>query len=381
MNSIARKIIVFLIFTLICMPDMYSQGKDQKNEITFICGPCGCVDDGKYFAKPGLCPSCGMELYASYKGDTDTVQRPISHEEHRRHGKKVAILIFPGAEIIDFAAPWEIFIQAMMNVYTVAAKDTVIDAMGMRLLPDYTFDNSPKPDILLLPGGNVDYNNKEVMDWIKKTALETETVLSVCSGAFFLAAAGLLDGKEATTFLPLIPSLQQLAPKAKVISNKRYVDNGKIVTSAGLSSGIDATLYVISKYLGVGRTQEIATHLEYNWDPEARYVRGLLADKHLGSVRGVFSPYRTQTLLYAGDQTKWEIKLSVTTAMPENKLARLIEFQLAEGKGWKKVSTKENNSNWSFTDNGKQWKGSVTMQTSSTDPQNKIIRLLVWKTK
>src|SRR5688572_32110844 len=121
MNSKARKTIVFLLYLIMIMQDMDAQKKDPKSEIAFICGPCGCADDGKYFTKPGLCPSCGMELHAAYKGDTTTAQPRMSHEQQAGRGKKVAILIFPGAEIIDFAAPWEIFIQARMNVYTVAA--------------------------------------------------------------------------------------------------------------------------------------------------------------------------------------------------------------------------------------------------------------------
>ena len=336
----------------------------EKAEIAFICGPCGCPDDGKYFKKPGQCPSCRMELYAAYKGDTASANNraQLSHEEMSRRGLKVAILISPGAEIIDFAAPWEIFAQAMMNVFTVAPKDTIINCMGMRILPDYTFENAPKADILLLPGGDVVHDDKQIMEWVKKSVMETETVLSVCNGAFFLGSGGFLDGKEATTFLSLIPSLQQVAPNAKIVSNKRYVDNGKIITSAGLSSGIDASLHVVAKRLGMGRAQVIATNLEYNWDPEAKYVRGLLADKYLAGTRAVFSPYNTNTLRYEGNQQKWSIKISVETDMPADKLARLVEFQLQEAKQWKQVSVKGNNSIWSFKADNKKWKGAVNFE-------------------
>jgi transcriptional regulator GlxA family with amidase domain len=370
--------VLFLVMNL-CMLKTFAQQKNIMNEIAFVCGPCGCADDGKYFDKAGLCPSCGMELYAAFKRGADTSsQNPTNtHSQHTRTQKKVAILIYQGAEIIDFAGPWEVFAQARMNVYTVASKDTIINAMGMRILPDYTFTNAPKPDILLVPGGSGEYGNKETIDWIKKTAAESETVFSVCDGAFFLGNAGLLDGHEATTFFSLIPALQRLTPNAKVVSHKRYVDNGKIITSAGLSSGIDATFHVVSKYLGLGRTQEIATHLEYNWDPQAKYVRGLLADKHLRGARGVFSQFATQTLLYAGDQSKWEIRLSVDTKMEARQLARLIEFQLSEAQKWTKVSTRGNNSKWTFTADNKKWSGSASVEAVSKSFGEKIVKLMV----
>ncbi|MDX2046290.1 MAG: DJ-1/PfpI family protein [Chitinophagaceae bacterium] len=373
-----RKIFIQVFFLFNAINAMAQQS--GRNEIAFICGPCGCTDDGKYFEKPGACVSCGMERYAAYKSDTASANRSaqLSHEEMSRRGLKVAILIFPGAEIIDFAAPWEIFAQAMMNVFTVAPQDTIINCMGMRILPDYTFENAPKADILLLPGGDVVHDDKQIMDWVKKTVMETETVLSVCNGAFFLGSGGFLDGKEATTFLALIPSLQQVAPKAKIVSDKRYVDNGKIITSAGLSSGIDASLHVIAKRLGMGRAQLIATNLEYNWDPGAKYVRGLLADKHLAGTRAVFSPYNTSTLRYEGNQQKWLIKISVETDMPADKLARLVEFQLEEAKQWKKGLITGNNSVWSFNADNKKWKGTVDFEKTTNHAEKvKIVNISV----
>jgi putative intracellular protease/amidase len=337
-----------------------AQSKEQVNDIAFVCGPCGCADDGKFFDKPGLCPSCGMVLYASYK---DMVDRP-GQQHHMSTGKKVAILIFPGADIIDFAAPWEIFLQAGMQVFTVAEKDTVINMVGMRILPDYILSTAPPADIILLPGGEVDYQNTNLLNWVKRVAQESETVLSVCSGAFFLGSAGLLDGKEATTFMPLIASLQQLVPKSTIVSNKRYVDNGRIITSAGLSSGIDATFYVLSKHLGIGRTQEIAAHMEYPWDPEAKYVRAMLADKHLRGARSVFSPFETRTLLYDGNNTQWQLKLSVKTTLPLQKLLHLVEYQLENGQTWKKISSTKKKSNWKFSADNIMWQGTVECQKS-----------------
>src|SRR5687767_673359 len=122
MKIIFFKTILAVLIVISSTIHAVSQRKDEINDISFVCGPCGCVDDGKHFDKPGLCPSCGMVLYASYK---DMAHLPDQHHDHMiGNGKKVAILIFPGADIIDFAGPWEIFIQAGMQVFTVAEKDT-----------------------------------------------------------------------------------------------------------------------------------------------------------------------------------------------------------------------------------------------------------------
>ncbi|KAB2879137.1 DJ-1/PfpI family protein [bacterium] len=358
------------VISLLVAGSLFSQ---ENGEIAFVCGPCGCVDDGSFFDHPGLCPSCGMILYASFK-EIKNVNRN-NHEHQMSTGKTVGILIFPGAEIIDFAAPWEIFLQAGMRVFTVAQNDTLINAMGMRIQPDYTFVNAPHADIILLPGGNVEYDNAGIMNWVKKINGESETILSVCNGAFFLGNAGLLDGLEATTFLSLIPSLQRLAPKARVVSNKRFVDNGKIVTSAGLSSGIDATFHVISKYLGVGRTQVIATNLEYDWDPEPKYIRGMLADKYLQGPRSVFSPFEYRTLSYSGDNVSWETKLHVKTDLSHEKLVQLLEYQLNIGEKWVKTSATKYGSNWHFVADNKKWIGIINYEISSANGQTIQMRV------
>jgi hypothetical protein len=138
-------------------------------------------------------------------------------------------------------------------------------------------------------------------------------VLSVCNGAFFLAKAGLLDGLEATTFASLIPGLQTAAPKAKVVSNKRFADNGKIITSAGLSSGIDASLHVVEKLLGKGWAQRVATNLEYNWDPESKFVRAMLADKYLESANDFIGSFERELVRHEGGTDRWETQWKIQT--------------------------------------------------------------------
>ncbi len=197
----------------------------------YVCPPCGAGCDDKTYEKPGGCPICGMRLVA--KGSAQAVPnanyRPAAQQVLAR-GKKVAIFIFDGVQIIDYAGPYEVFGQAGFEVFTVAEKtDAITTAMGMSVNPKYTLDNHPQPNILLIPGGGVTRHQDKpnVIQWIRNNATQAEAVLSVCNGAFFLAKAGLLDGLEATTFASLIAGLQTAAPKTKVVSNKRFVDNGK----------------------------------------------------------------------------------------------------------------------------------------------------------
>lgn len=174
----------------------------------------------------------------------------------------VAIFIFDKVQIIDYTGPYDVFGSAAsnnhprFNVYTVSAHAAAITTVGgMSVNPTYDFENHPHPDILVLPGGlgvYVTRKNPEVIRWIQENAQKAEVVLSVCNGAFFLSKAGLLDGLQATTTAGAIPRLQMEVPTCKVVSNKRFVDNGKIITSAGLSAGIDASLHVVSRILSKG---------------------------------------------------------------------------------------------------------------------------------
>ena len=166
--------------------------------------------------------------------------------------RNLAILIFDGVQIIDYTGPYETFGHAYsndgpaFNIYTVSEKtNSITTAMGMSVNPKYSFENAPKPDVLLVPGGDVNgqLENAVVIKWIKDRAKDAEIVLSVCNGAFILAKAGLLDGLEATTTSGLIASLRQTAPNVRVVDDRRFVDNGKIITAAGLSSGIDGSLH------------------------------------------------------------------------------------------------------------------------------------------
>src|SRR5215213_671825 len=146
-----------------------------------------------------------------------SVQTQAQAQEATKPKQNVAILIFEGVQIIDYTGPYEVLGGwGKRHVYTVAEKaDAITTNMGMRVVPNYTFENQPKPDIIIVPGGGVNKHleNQKVIGWIQESAKEARYVMSVCNGAFFLAKAGLLDGLEATTTAGLIDELKKIAPK------------------------------------------------------------------------------------------------------------------------------------------------------------------------
>ena len=336
--------------------------KTETQKKVWVCPPCDSECDKRTFDKAGACPVCGMSLVE---------QGSANAQSHRPHhdvqSKKVAILVFEGVQIIDYAAPWEVFGQAGFDVFSVAEKaDPITTAMGMTVVPNYTFQNHPAPDILMLPGGDVPahLNDTEVIQWIQKNAKESEYVLSVCNGAFFLAKAGLLDGLEATTFAALIDGLQEIAPNTKVVRDKRFVDNGKIITTAGLTSGVDGALHVVEKINGKGETQRIATNMEYNWDPDSKYVRAALADQYvIRAMSGEF-PFEAKWKWEQSQGTTdhWDAKWTIIADTTPESLLEAINGNLLNRGNWSKVSTGKTDSSWKFVDEkGRTWNGKLVL--------------------
>jgi hypothetical protein len=200
-------------------------------------------------------------------------------------------------------------------------------------------------------------------------------VMSVCNGAFIIAKAGLLDGLEATTTAGLIPMLREAAPKTKVVDDRRFVDNGRIITTAGLSSGIDGSLHVIERLFGKGTAQMAALGMEYNWDPDSKFVRAALADKYMRFnydvkvLQGGWIP-----LSRTGTTDKWENTWAVTTESSAAELLASINTSISNNKTygpplvkWTKA-TREPVKNateswWTFTDEkGAVWNGAVRVE-------------------
>lgn len=189
-------------------------------------------------------------------------------------GYRTAILIFDEVEVLDFAGPFEVFSVTgrrrklePFDVYTVAERSgPVLARNGLSVNPRYTFANCPPPDILVVPGGygtRREMKNPVMLEWITRVAPSCELVLSVCTGALVLGAAGLLDGREATTHFMAFDELRAVAPGATIREGARMVDNGNLILSAGVSAGIDMSLHVVAKLLGTEVAEETATYMEY----------------------------------------------------------------------------------------------------------------------
>ncbi len=192
--------------------------------------------------------------------------------------KNIAFYLQDGVEILDFAGPMEVFLGAGFNVYTVAKTKAPIKAMqALTIVPDYSLEDAPKAaDVVAFFGGGGAYKESQqenILAWVKGQTAKADICFSVCTGAFYLGEAGLLDGKTATTFHSSIPDLRERFPKATVRDDVRFVDNGSVITTGGISAGIDGALYLVSKLKGKSVALRVAENMEYfGWQPEKGLV-------------------------------------------------------------------------------------------------------------
>lgn len=188
--------------------------------------------------------------------------------------KNVGIYLFNKVELLDFAGPYEVFSATsqlngseLFKVFTISEDGGAIKSInGLIVIPDYSFDNHPKVDILVIPGGEgtkKEIKKKNVMEWISETYESADTMATVCSGARIPAVLGLLDGLEATTHHLVIDDIKKLAPKVTIDHTKRFIDNGKIMTSGGISAGIDLALHIVKKLYGEEIVQKTIDYMEY----------------------------------------------------------------------------------------------------------------------
>ena len=201
------------------------------------------------------------------------------HEEKIVNAKiyNLAILVFENVEVLDFAGPFEAFSTTgalhPFNTFLVAETTEIISARnGLRIAANYSLDNCPPINILLVPGGpgtEKEIDNSYLIDWIRRQSSNVDLMLSDCDGAILLGKAGLLAGKKATTHHLDVERLRSSAPNAIILPDARVVDNGNLIISAGVSAGIDMSLYVISKLCGMRRAEETARLMEYNWSNRA----------------------------------------------------------------------------------------------------------------
>jgi transcriptional regulator GlxA family with amidase domain len=190
----------------------------------------------------------------------------------------IAFYLQDGVEVLDFAGPMEVFDYAGFKIFTVGKTNApILSQRILKITPDYSIDNAPQADILAFFGGNGVPASKDpqVLDWLRKQAPKAQLLFSVCTGAYFLGRAGLLDGLTATTFHDNVEDLRSILPKTKVLANTRFVDNGHVITTAGISAGIDGALHLVARLKGDAEAQRIAKEMEYDkWIPNEGVITG-----------------------------------------------------------------------------------------------------------
>ena len=192
--------------------------------------------------------------------------------------RTLAILLFDDVEVLDFCGPYEVFSvankqsdTAAFDVRIVAEQGPVSSWNGLSVNPNDSLDQCPSPDILLVPGGvgtRKQMNNQRVIDWITSVGARAELVLSVCTGALMLGRSGFLESKAMTTHHAAHDLLQETVPSGVLRPELRFVDTGKVITSAGIAAGIDMSLHVVARLLGDAVARATARHMEYPWERE-----------------------------------------------------------------------------------------------------------------
>ena len=193
--------------------------------------------------------------------------------------KRVGIVIFDEIEVLDFCGPFEVFSTTRLNEERRREEASPFEVLlisqsgqpvkttgGMKVIPDVTFDRCPSLDILVVPGGwgtRKEMSNPAMLSFVRSRVAEVQILASVCTGALILGSAGLLDGLRATTHWRSLQMMQELFPNVTVDSKSHVVKAGKVITSAGISAGIDMALLVVAQYCGEAIARATARHMEY----------------------------------------------------------------------------------------------------------------------
>ncbi len=192
----------------------------------------------------------------------------------------VGILLFDDVEVLDFAGPYEVLsvtedenTDKLFNVVTISEKGQLIRARnGLKVEPDYHFDNHPELDIVVVPGGygarEVESKNSVLVEWVKQQNDRVQKMTSVCTGSFILGEAGLLHGKSATTHWTALDRMEKAFPNVTVKRDVKFVDQGHLITSAGISAGIEMALHLVAVLYGKETAANTAKHMEYDWQTQ-----------------------------------------------------------------------------------------------------------------
>jgi len=203
--------------------------------------------------------------------------------------KRIGIVLFDDIEVLDFCGPFEVFSATRLNeekrreepspfeVLLVAESPAPITTTGgMTVLPHHTFENCPRLDIVMSPGGwgtRKEVKNPVMLNWLRARAAEAETVTAVCTGSMLLGFAGLLDGLHATTHWRSLDWMRDSFPSVTVEYGKHFVQDGSVFTSAGISAGIDMSLKIVAHHFGEDIARATARHMEYPFpESDARRI-------------------------------------------------------------------------------------------------------------
>jgi len=190
----------------------------------------------------------------------------------------IGIAIFEGVEELDFVGPWEVlgmwagqWPEDGAKVFTMAQHEGVVEcAKGMRVIPDHTWESAPPVDVLIYPGGRgtrPQVSDKEILAWLNTEAERGTLMTSVCTGSLVYAAAGLLDGRPATTHWSALDSLSELGNDIEVRPDDRYVDSGDVITASGVSAGIDMALHLVARLHSTERARDVKRAIQYDPAP------------------------------------------------------------------------------------------------------------------
>lgn len=277
---------------------------------------CPMAEHTQVFDHPGTCPICGMDL--------------VKKDEQL----KVAVLVFDNVEDIDFAGPTEVFGESGARVFTVGPTAAEIRTVfGMQLRPTFDLQHAPAADVILIPGGGIGQmlKNEKVLSWVRERAATSRYVLTVCNGSFIAAKSGILDGLTATTTAHNIEKLTIEAPKTHVVRD-RITDNGKIITSGGLSAGIDGALHVLERERGREQAADVALGMEYHWQPELNWTPAAFALSRMPDVK-LPPDAAFEKVSSKGDVQQWELRGRLHTSMA---LEEFLDYASKDvtSKGW-----------------------------------------------
>jgi transcriptional regulator GlxA family with amidase domain len=224
---------------------------------TFTTGMCRCNTGGAMTRQASAEGAGGGASSGEMRGAGDAPLR-------------VAFLIGDDANVMDIAGPWEVFQdarvdgRAVFELFTVAPRAAPLTASGgLRLVPHFAFDDAPVPDLIVVPAHRA---SEASLAWLRQASAGARITLSVCTGAFHLAAAGLLDGLAATTHHLYFDAFHRAHPQVELRRDARFVDNGRIATAGGLTSGIDLALHVVARLHGSAVAASTSRYLEYSGD-------------------------------------------------------------------------------------------------------------------